>query len=200
MGKRYGLHPLAFLQHSNLATETTTGLTHWCPRRLNPAFPSSQYQLRAPSKFAVSMAKSSRARRIKANNRRLKKNVFSPVEDARVQRLHEKLLEIASQPKPARPVPEEEMADVQGNGMFPKQAGRRNTSSSWSSVARTGEDAMEIEKDGSNTETKTDEGMSSLAQRLGISLWSPSCPPRAKLMCGAYNLPIQPSSPWTSTL
>ncbi|KAJ4391370.1 hypothetical protein N0V93_004987 [Gnomoniopsis smithogilvyi] len=55
------------------------------------------------------MAKSSRASTRKANNRRLKENVFGPVEEARQQRLAAKLLEIASQPKP---VPEKEMKDT----------------------------------------------------------------------------------------
>lgn len=55
------------------------------------------------------MAKSSRASTRKANNQRLKENVFGPVEDARQQRLAAKLLEIASQPKP---VLEEQMKDV----------------------------------------------------------------------------------------
>ncbi|RYP03374.1 hypothetical protein DL764_005189 [Monosporascus ibericus] len=46
------------------------------------------------------MAKSSRASTRKANNRRLKANVFGPVESARAERLSAKLLELASQPKP----------------------------------------------------------------------------------------------------
>ena len=46
------------------------------------------------------MAKSSRASTRKANNRRLKANVFGPVESARAQRLSARLLELASQPKP----------------------------------------------------------------------------------------------------
>lgn len=47
------------------------------------------------------MAKSSRASTVKANNRRLKRNVFGPVEAARLERLSAKLLETAAQPKPA---------------------------------------------------------------------------------------------------
>lgn len=50
------------------------------------------------------MAKSSRASTVKANNRRLKKNVFGPVEAARAERLSAKLLAIASQPKPVKEV------------------------------------------------------------------------------------------------
>lgn len=55
------------------------------------------------------MAKSSRASTKKANNQRLKANVFGPIESARQERLSAKLLEIASQPKP---VPEREMEDA----------------------------------------------------------------------------------------
>lgn len=51
-----------------------------------------------PPPFA--MAKSSRASTVKANNRRLKRNVFGPVEAARLERLSAKLLETAAQPKP----------------------------------------------------------------------------------------------------
>lgn len=47
---------------------------------------------------------------MKANNQRLKANVFGPVEDARRARLSAKLLEIASQPKP---VPERTMEDAE---------------------------------------------------------------------------------------
>lgn len=62
------------------------------------------------------MAKSQRSSVTKANNQRLKKNVFGPVEAARQQRLSARLLEIASQPKP---VPEKEMKDAAERGMGP---------------------------------------------------------------------------------
>ncbi|KAK8171646.1 hypothetical protein BKA80DRAFT_260881 [Phyllosticta citrichinensis] len=48
------------------------------------------------------MAKSSRSSIKKTNNQKLKKNVFGPVENARAQRLSEKLLELAQQPRPAK--------------------------------------------------------------------------------------------------
>lgn len=60
------------------------------------------------------MAKSQRSSVTKANNQRLKKNVFGPVEAARQQRLSARLLEIASQPKP---VPEKEMKDAAEKGI-----------------------------------------------------------------------------------
>lgn len=64
------------------------------------------------------MAKSSRASSRKANNQRLKANVFGPVEAARQERLAAKLLAIASQPKPVserkmEDVPEEDDAEQQ---------------------------------------------------------------------------------------
>lgn len=49
------------------------------------------------------MAKSSRSSVRKANNQRLKRNVFGPVEAARNERLSAKLVELASQPKPEQP-------------------------------------------------------------------------------------------------
>ncbi|KAK9423071.1 hypothetical protein SUNI508_04365 [Seiridium unicorne] len=49
------------------------------------------------------MAKSSRASTTKANNQRLKAKVFGPVEQARMERLSAKLLEVAAAPKPPKP-------------------------------------------------------------------------------------------------
>ncbi|KAK4123892.1 hypothetical protein N657DRAFT_671923 [Parathielavia appendiculata] len=58
------------------------------------------------------MAKSARSSVIKANNRRLKQNVFGPVEAARAERLSAKLLSIAAEPKPQKDVEmNEEPAD-----------------------------------------------------------------------------------------
>lgn len=50
------------------------------------------------------MAKSSRASTLKANNRRLKSNVFGPVEAARNERLSAKLLALAAEAKPQKDV------------------------------------------------------------------------------------------------
>lgn len=50
------------------------------------------------------MAKSSRASTLKANNQRLKKNVFGPVEAARNERLSAKLLALAAEPKPQKDI------------------------------------------------------------------------------------------------
>ncbi|KAG9628927.1 hypothetical protein KCU64_g17681, partial [Aureobasidium melanogenum] len=48
------------------------------------------------------MGKGLRSSVNKTNNRKLKKNVFGPVETARTERLSQKLLELASQPKPPK--------------------------------------------------------------------------------------------------
>ena len=61
--------------------------------------------------YPFTMAKSSRASSVKANNQRLKKNVFGPVEDARTARLSAKLLELAAQPKPQKDTEMEEISD-----------------------------------------------------------------------------------------
>ncbi|TVY28641.1 hypothetical protein LHYA1_G002344 [Lachnellula hyalina] len=63
------------------------------------------------------MAKGARASTNKANNVKLKANVFGPVENARTERLSAKLLELASQPKP-KPAKAEIDMDVEGNNRF----------------------------------------------------------------------------------
>lgn len=94
-------------------------------RHLGPEFESLHRQTPPPksetgsnkpnhSRNKTKMAKSQRSSVTKANNQRLKKNVFGPVEAARQQRLSARLLEIASQPKP---VPEKEMKDTTEQGM-----------------------------------------------------------------------------------
>ncbi|TVY57178.1 hypothetical protein LSUE1_G007781 [Lachnellula suecica] len=59
------------------------------------------------------MAKGARASTNKANNVKLKANVFGPVETARTERLSAKLLELASQPKPK---PEKKDVAINGEG------------------------------------------------------------------------------------
>lgn len=48
------------------------------------------------------MGRSLRSHRSKKNNTNLRKKVFDPVETARSERLSEKLLKLAQQPKPPR--------------------------------------------------------------------------------------------------
>jgi len=48
------------------------------------------------------MAKGLRASRVKKNNSALRKKVFSPVENARSERLNAKLQALIAQPKPPR--------------------------------------------------------------------------------------------------
>lgn len=68
---------------------------------------SSFQHTHPPAEFScntATMAKSARSSQIKANNRRLKKNVFGPIEAARNERLSAKLQELIAQPKPEREV------------------------------------------------------------------------------------------------
>lgn len=68
---------------------------------------SSFQHTHPPAEFSSNtaiMAKSARSSQIKANNRRLKKNVFGPIEAARNERLSAKLQELIAQPKPEREV------------------------------------------------------------------------------------------------
>jgi len=63
------------------------------------------------------MAKGARASTNKANNQKLKANVFGPVENARTERLSAKLLELASQPRPkSQPKPAKDDIDMEGEG------------------------------------------------------------------------------------
>ena len=48
------------------------------------------------------MAKGLRSSPNKANNSKLRSNIFGPAEDARKERLSARLLELASKPKPKR--------------------------------------------------------------------------------------------------
>jgi hypothetical protein len=63
---------------------------------------------------SLMMAKSARASKIKTNNSKLKTRVFGPIESARTERLSAKLLELASQPKPAKKDSGQMPMDVEG--------------------------------------------------------------------------------------
>lgn len=64
------------------------------------------------------MGKGLRSSVNKTNNRKLKKNVFGPVETARTERLSQKLMELASQPKP--PKSEMEVEESSGKNFCPR--------------------------------------------------------------------------------
>lgn len=59
------------------------------------------------------MAKGARASTIKANNAKLKRQVFGPIEEARTERLSAKLLELASQPRKPQNDEEPETMDLE---------------------------------------------------------------------------------------
>lgn len=87
---------------SDIKDQTTQ--QHFIPAGVEP--PSFQH-IHPPAEFSCNaeiMAKSARSSQIKANNRRLKKNVFGPIEAARNERLSAKLQELIAQPKPEREV------------------------------------------------------------------------------------------------
>ncbi|KAG9514120.1 hypothetical protein KCU71_g14171, partial [Aureobasidium melanogenum] len=65
------------------------------------------------------MGKGLRSSVNKTNNRKLKKNVFGPVETARTERLSQKLLELASQPKP--PKSDMEVEESNGENSFSRE-------------------------------------------------------------------------------
>ncbi len=89
------------------------------------------------------MAKSARASQIKANNQRLKKNVFGPVEQARAERLSAKLLEIAAQPKPVKEVEMEEVTE----GMVPLSIPYNQITNNHADANAEAKDAAAVEKD-----------------------------------------------------
>ena len=60
------------------------------------------------------MAKGLRASSKKANRTKLRARVFQPVEEARLERLHQKLLETAQQPKPESAKAKEMDVDAEG--------------------------------------------------------------------------------------
>ncbi|KAK3692591.1 hypothetical protein B0T22DRAFT_447645 [Podospora appendiculata] len=64
------------------------------------------------------MAKSARASSNKVNNQKLKKNVFGPVETARLARLSAKIAEISALPKAPRPVAKAEKVADEGVFFF----------------------------------------------------------------------------------
>ncbi|KAI9677585.1 MAG: hypothetical protein M1817_006539 [Caeruleum heppii] len=60
------------------------------------------------------MAKGLRSSVKKSNKSKLRSRVFGPVEAARTERMSAKLLELASQPKPAKP--QDTKMEIEGNG------------------------------------------------------------------------------------
>jgi hypothetical protein len=62
------------------------------------------------------MAKGLRASVKKSNRTKLRARVFRPVEDARLERLHAKMLEVIEQPKPEPPKTKEMEVDAEGAG------------------------------------------------------------------------------------
>lgn len=88
-----------FTKQSEVRLKEITGVIHHPAATIFSAASSDfLFQL---STTRLKMAKGLRSSRNKANNRKLKANVFGPVENARKERMSAKLLEIALQPRPA---------------------------------------------------------------------------------------------------
>jgi hypothetical protein len=73
------------------------------------------------------MGKSLRSSSLKTNNKKLRKNVFGPVETARTQRLSQKLQDLASQPKPPKADMEVEHASGKNSLLLPCLVHRADT-------------------------------------------------------------------------
>ena len=97
------------------------------------------------------MAKSLRASRVKTNKQKLRKNVFAPVDDARIDRLSAKLAEIVAQKKPSEIAAANVMEVDDGSCKQPHQH-----------HCPTGSSLMLTSKPDANKDTKqTEEGRSS---------------------------------------
>ncbi|KAA8563674.1 hypothetical protein MFRU_052g00510 [Monilinia fructicola] len=91
------------------------------------------------------MAKGARSSSTKANNAALKNKVFGPVENARAERLHAKLLELIAQPKPSAKTEDVDM-DTKG-GKDGEDASSKDSLTNATSTAqeKSSEEAMEVD-------------------------------------------------------
>ncbi|KAF2143037.1 uncharacterized protein K452DRAFT_286661 [Aplosporella prunicola CBS 121167] len=95
------------------------------------------------------MAKSSRSSIKKTNNKNLKTRVFGPVENDRTERLSQKLLELAQQPRPAKSEMEVEKDEAAAEAQPDAQA----------------DNSEDMELDDANATTKP--SMTSLKKKTG---------------------------------
>jgi hypothetical protein len=86
------------------------------------------------------MAKGLRSSVKKANKTKLRARVFGPIEDARTQRLSAKLLELASQPKPSKPL--DIQMDVEEQGQYSDSMSRWRTQLRFETEDGAGKEAM----------------------------------------------------------
>ncbi|ROT38813.1 hypothetical protein SODALDRAFT_333440 [Sodiomyces alkalinus F11] len=92
------------------------------------------------------MAKSARASSRKANNQRLKKNVFGPVEAARAERLSAKLQELVAKEKPQKESDIKMIEDAE-NGIHPNEGETQD-------VEALGDSKMEVDNTSRSTKSK----------------------------------------------
>ncbi|KAF7944461.1 hypothetical protein EAE96_010852 [Botrytis aclada] len=88
------------------------------------------------------MAKGARSSSIKANNSALKAKVFGPVEDARAERMHAKLMELISQPKPSEKTVDVDMEGKEGKG---EEASAKDTSNATAPAQEKPSEEMEVD-------------------------------------------------------
>lgn len=120
------------------------------------------------------MAKSARASSKKVNHKKLRARVFAPVEKARAERLHAKLLETIQQPKP-----EQTKMDTTEDCEIPRHVS-----------APTFANTLEATSTESTKENDLPKGSSFLTARIPLSLYNPSntMPDPAQDNCDMRNL------------
>ncbi|ATZ58790.1 hypothetical protein BCIN_16g04750 [Botrytis cinerea B05.10] len=88
------------------------------------------------------MAKGARSSSIKANNSALKSKVFGPVENARAERMHAKLMELISQPKPSAKTEDVDMEAKEGKD---GEASAKDTSNAAAAAQEKPSEEMEVD-------------------------------------------------------
>jgi hypothetical protein len=107
------LRPIVLLRTFKRPSAAADPLSLFHPKRIY-LFPFTAIPQITTKPHIAKMGKGLRSSVLKTNNRKLKKNVFGPVEAARTERLSQKLQELAAQPKP----PRAEMEVEESNGEF----------------------------------------------------------------------------------
>ncbi|PQE13914.1 family UPF0642 protein [Rutstroemia sp. NJR-2017a BBW] len=101
------------------------------------------------------MAKGARASTKKANHAALKAKVFGPVENARAERLHAKLMELASQPKPSAKAEDVDMDGKEGKDSAEGSGEDTSDNNVMPTAQEKQSEEMEVDKDNSKPSSKT---------------------------------------------
>lgn len=130
------------------------------------------------------MAKGLRSSSKKANRTKLRARVFQPVEEARLERLHQKLLETAQQPKPETAKEKEMDVDSAEGTLLPLPPPRRAandlnlTCSPTDATATTGTKEEGFPKGSSLLTTPIPQSLLATSTSTPTPTPTPSCPPR----------------------